>query len=353
MIDKQAIEESGREQNAEFSRKENRKKTKKNLRTLVENSSVSKVRSTGRIVKYGTASFVRNIWLSIAATLVMTVTLVILMITVAASLILSATADTMKQKIDITIFFKPGTEQVVLDEMADTMKQDQNVKTVDVSDSLAEYQSFIEQNKDNSDLLVALEDESMYNLMLSSMQATMRIKVYDPNDLSSIKNIVEQNEVFQANLDDEKEPTYDVNHSEIETINTWATMAKNGGLVLGAVFLVISVLVIFNTIRMAIFSRREEIYMMKLVGADVSFIRGPFRIEAQICGIISGILASILAVCGFRFLRPHLENYGIDVSSVARLLDSSMLVIVFAVMIGIGVLIGTISARLAIRKYLR
>lgn len=353
MIDKQAIEESGREQNAEFSRKENRKKTKKNLRTLVENSSVSKVRSTGRIVKYGTASFVRNIWLSIAATLVMTVTLVILMITVAASLILSATADTMKQKIDITIFFKPGTEQVVLDEMADTMKQDQNVKTVDVSDSLAEYQSFIEQNKDNSDLLVALEDESMYNLMLSSMQATMRIKVYDPNDLSSIKNIVEQNEVFQANLDDEKEPTYDVNHSEIETINTWATMAKNGGLILGAVFLVISVLVIFNTIRMAIFSRREEIYMMKLVGADVSFIRGPFRIEAQICGIISGILASILAVCGFRFLRPHLENYGIDVSSVARLLDSSMLVIVFAVMIGIGVLIGTISARLAIRKYLR
>ncbi len=353
MIDKQAVEESGREKNAELSRKENRKTTKKNLRTLVENSSVSKVRSTGRIVKYGTASFVRNIWLSIAATLVMTVTLVILMITVAASLILSATADTMKQKIDITIFFKPGTEQVVLDQMADTMKTDSNVKSAEVSDSLAEYQSFIEQNQDNADLLAALEDESMYNLMLSSMQATMRVKVYDPNNLDSIRKIVNEDEIFQANLDTEKEPTYDVNHSEIETINTWATMAKNGGLILGAVFLVISVLVIFNTIRMAIFSRMEEIYMMKLVGADTSFIRGPFRIEAQICGIISGILASILAVCGFRFLEPHLKNYGIDVSSVARLLDSSMLVIVFAVMIGIGVLIGTISARLAIRKYLR
>lgn len=130
-------------------------------------------------------------------------------------------------------------------------------------------------------------------------------------------------------------------------------MAKNGGLVLGAIFLVISILVIFNTIRMAIFSRREEIYMMKLVGADSSFIRGPFRVEAQICGIISGILASILAYYGFKFVRPHLENYGIDASAVAHLLDSSMLVIVFAVMIGIGVIIGTISARLAIRKYLR
>ncbi len=353
MIDKQAIEESGHESLTKLDQKKNRKKTKQNLHTLVENSSVSKVRSAGRVVKYGTASFIRNIWLSIAATLVMAITLVILMITVAASLILSATADTMRQKIDITIFFKPGTEQAILEEMSTTMKQDPNVKSIAIADSMTEYQNFIDQNQDNADLLVALEDPAMYDLMLKSMQATMRIKVYDPNDLDSVRRIVEENEAFQAHLDTEKEPTYNVNHSEIETINSWATMAKNGGLVLGAVFLVISILVIFNTIRMAIFSRREEIYMMKLVGADSSFIRGPFRVEAQICGIISGILASILAYYGFKFVRPHLENYGIDASAVAHLLDSSMLVIVFAVMIGIGVIIGTISARLAIRKYLR
>ena len=185
------------------------------------------------------------------------------------------------------------------------------------------------------------------------MQATMRIKVADPNNLDSVRYLVEHDVEFQSHLDSEKEPTYNVNQAEIETINSWATIAKNGGLVLGAVFLVISVLVIFNTIRMAIFSRREEIYMMKLVGADIGFIRGPFLVEAEISGIISGLLSTTLAVVGFRVLEPHLSGYGIDVSAVSELLESNLLVAVYAIMIVIGMIIGTISARLAIKKYLK
>lgn len=332
---------------------EHRNETKNHLKTLVANSSVSRARNTGRIMKYGVASFTRNIWLSIAATLVMTVTLVILMITVFASLILNSTADTMREKIDITVFFAPGTEQSTLEEMANIMSADDNVKSVEVADSLTEYQDFLSENQDNTDLIAALEDPSMYELMLGTMQATMRIKVNNPNDLSSVRNIVDHNPLFQAHLDSEKEPTYDVNQAEIDTINSWATIAKNGGLILGAVFLVISILVIFNTIRMAIFSRREEIYMMRLVGADSNFIRGPFLIEAEICGVISGTLAATLAYVAYRVAGPNLAAYGIDISAVAQLMDTRMLVAVYAVMIAIGIIIGNISARLAMRKYLR
>ena len=349
MIDKKLIEETGHRGAHKVSRQE----TKEHLKTLVENSSVGRMRKTGRIVKYGTASFTRNIWLSIAATLVMTVTLVILMITVFASLILSATADTMREKIDITVFFAPGTDPEVLETMADRMRADSNVRSVEVASSEDEYAAFISDNSDNTELLAALEDESMYQHMLSAMQATMRIKVLDPNDLASVRSIVENNVLFQANLDSTKEPTYNVNQAEIETINSWATIAKNGGLILGAVFLVISVLVIFNTIRMAIFSRREEIYMMRLVGADTSFIRGPFLVEAEISGVISGLLATTIAVIGFRFLEPPLADYGIDVTSVSQLLESNMLVAVYAVMIVIGMIIGMVSARLAMQKYLK
>jgi len=330
-----------------------RRETKAHLKTLVENSNVSHLRNAGRIMKYGVASYTRNIWLSIAATLVMTITLVILMITVFASLILSATADTMRQKIDITIFFTPGTESAVLEEMAGKMAAEDNVTHVEIADSETEYRNFINDNADNAELMAALQDESMYELMLGTMQATMRIKVADPNNLDSVRYLVEHDVEFQNHLDAEKEPTYNVNQTEIETINSWATIAKNGGLILGVVFLVISILVIFNTIRMAIFSRREEIYMMKLVGADTGFIRGPFLVEAEISGVISGILATTLAVVGFRFLEPHLSGYGIDVSAVAELLESSLLVAVYAVMIVIGLIIGTISARLAIKKYLK
>lgn len=330
-----------------------RQKQKEHLKTLVENSSVSHVRNAGRIVKYGTASFTRNIWLSIAATLVMTVTLVILLVTIGASLILSSTADTMRQKIDITIFFQPGTDQETLAHLADEMRTDANVRSVEVTDSKAEFDALIEENKDNADLLAAFQDETMYQTMLGTMPATMRIKVYDANDLGSIRRLVEHTALFQEHLSQDKEPTYDANQAEIQTINSWATIAKNGGLILGAIFIVISVLVIFNTIRMAIFSRREEIYMMKLVGADSGFIRGPFLVEAQICGVISGICASTIAYFGYTFLAPRLSAYGIDISSVEMFMTTSKLVIVYLVVIGVGMLIGLISARLALHKYLK
>ncbi len=331
----------------------NRQTTKEHLKKLEKNSNASRLRSTGRIVKYGAVSFTRNIWLSIAATLVMTVTLIILMVTVLASLILTATAKTMQEKIDISIYFTPETSQETMDEMAALMRQTNNVQTVDVTDAAGEYEIFLQDRQDNEELLSALEDEAMHELMLNTMHPTMRVKVYDPNDLSSVRNLVETNEIFQANLDPEENPTYDVNQAEIATINSWANIAKNGGLVLGAVFLVISILVIFNTIRMAIFSRREEIYMMKLVGADGSFIRGPFLVEAQICGLISGILATTLGYAGFHLLAPKLANYGIDVSAVTEILESNTLVLVYLAICGIGLLIGSISARLAMQKYLK
>lgn len=329
-----------------------RRATKEHLRKLERSGNGSKIRTTGRVFKYGAIGFTRNIWLSIAATLVITVTLVILMITVLASLILTATAKTMQEKIDISIYFTPGTSQEIMEEMAAIMRQDSNVEQVEVTDSLGEYEIFLQDRADNEELLTALEDEAMHDLMINTMHPTMRVKVHDTNDLSGIKNLVETAELFQTYIDPEEEPTYDVSQTEIATINSWANIAKNGGLILGAVFLVISVLVIFNTIRMAIFSRREEIYMMKLVGADGSFIRGPFLIEAQICGIISGIFASTISYLGFHFLAPKLASYGIDVSVTTELFESNMIILIYLAMCGIGILIGSISARLAMQKYL-
>lgn len=330
-----------------------KKRQKENLKVLVENSNVSKLRSTSRIIKYGASSFRRNVWLSIAATLVMTITLIILLITIGASMILSATADTMRQKIDITVFFQPGTPESALEQMADTMRLDNNVVQVDVADSLTEYENFLTENQDNTDLLTALADDDMRQMMLDTMQATMRIKVHNPDDLTSIRYIVDHDVMFQDNLDSSKDPTYDVNQAEIATISSWATIAKNGGLILGAVFLVISVLVIFNTIRMAIFSRREEVHMMKLVGADREFIQGPFQVEAQICGIISGLLAATTVYIGFQFIAPGLNSYGIDISLVASFMTTSRLVYVYLGTVAVGILVGTISARLAIQKYLK
>lgn len=333
--------------------KENRLKQKENLKVLVENSDVGKMRNAGRIVKYGAAGFTRNIWLSIASILVMTVTLVILMITIGASLILSSTAESLRQKIDIAVYFKPGTSIEVLENMADMVKTDPNVRSIDVADSAMGYMQYLQENQDNTELMDVLQDPEMSQIVLDTMNAVMNIKVYDPDDIEQLKNIIETTQIIQDNIDPEEKPTYDTNRNEIATISSWANIAKHGGLILETVFLAISILMIFNTIRMAIFSRREEIYMMRLVGADNTFIRGPFLVEAQICGVISGLLSSTIAYAIYRLLIPNLASYGTDVSSVEMLMGTHNLVLVYLAMIAIGMMIGAISARLAMQKYLK
>ena len=332
-----------------------KKIAKKHLRALAKNGRTKKLRNTSRVIKYGTINFGRNIWLSTAATLIMTLTLIVLSVTLVATVVLSETADAMRDRIDITLFFKPGTTTDVLDTVKDAALALDNVKSAETRTSEEEYANFLAENKDNTLLIETLEDPDMdmRSTMISTMQATLRLKVHDPDNLDSIKQLVASDINFVKNLDPNEEPTYDVNQTEIATITKWANIAKTGGVILSAVFLVISVLVIFNTIRMAIFSRREEIYMMKLVGADRNFIRGPFLVEAQLSGIVSGLLAFGLSYLGFRFLEPRLANYGINVDTITDILDSNKIIYVILAMVVTGILIGSLSARLAVHKYMR
>ena len=325
---------------------------KEKLRTMKRSSVKHPVREKSRIVKYGAIGFTRNIWLSTAATAVMTLTLFILFITVVASVILSNTADAMREKIDITVYFKPGTSETVLGELKETMAADSNVKSVEVATSEEEYDKFISEHQDNKELLEVVKEDDMKQIMISQMQSTMRIKAHNVDDLSSIKNIVETDTAFQKNLDTKKAPTYNVNQIEIATITTWARIARVSGIVLGIVFLVISVLIIFSTIRLSIFSRREEIYMMKLVGASKGFTRGPFIVEAEICGVIAAILAATISYFFFGLIAPKLADYGINTDSIKEVLSSNKLILVYLVFIAAGTAIGSISARLAVKKYL-
>ena len=328
-----------------------KKISKKSLKTMQKTHKRHVVREEARIVKYGAKGFGRNIWLSTAATAVMAITLIILFVTVVASVILTNTAEMMKDKIDITIYFKPTTTQENLDELEAEIRKDPNIKEVDTSTSAEEYEKFLAENNESDEILNIL-DEEMTSMMIAKMQATMRLKVYNVDNIDSIKEIVDNGELFRNFTDKEKAPTYDVNRAEIATITSWARIARTGGVILAAVFLVISILIIFSTIRMAIFSRREEIYMMKLVGADKSFIRGPFLIEAEICGMIAGLVAGTLSYFGFRFLSPKLINYGINIDSINGVLESNQLILVFLIFIVAGMLIGRVSARLAVSRYL-
>lgn len=334
-------------------KKKMKKTSRKGLKMMQKNRSHNFVRKEMRIAKYGVKGFGRNIWLSTAATVVMSITLVILFVTVVASVILTSTAEMMKNKIDITIYFNPGTTRGMLLQLEGRMREDENVKEITTTTSEDEYNLLVKEYE-NDETLKDVINKDVQDELIKNMYATMRIKVNDPMNLDSVKAIVETDPLFVEYVtnDENRQPTYDVNQAEINTITSWARIARTGGVILAIVFLVISVLIIFSTIRMAIFSRREEIYMMKLVGADKSFIRGPFLVEAEICGLIAGIISGTTSYFMFRFMAPRLSSYGIDVSQINNILESNKLIFVFLIFIAMGILIGRVSARLAVARYL-
>ncbi len=300
-----------------------------------------------RIIKYGLSNLTRNAWLTVAATAVMTITLLIVFVTAVTSSMLTQTVQELKDKVDISVYFKAETSDKTLDELSQKMTTVDNVKSVSTINSEQSYAEFVNASKGDTELLQTISEVNV------TFPATMRIQVKDLENLDGVKSAVENDELFQEWIDTRHAPTYDGSQQEtIDKISSWANFAQKGGLIAGVIFMVISVLVIFNTIRMAIFSRREEIDMMKAIGADRNFIRGPFLIEAEMYGFFAALIATGLGYVGFMTLAPKLADYGVVTGPVHDQLIAFSPLIVIA-MVLLGMLIGYVSARLAVRRYLQ
>ena len=334
-----------------------KKNSTSRLKMMVKNSNHHFFRNLSRILKYGTIGFSRNIWLSLTATIVTTLTLVLLFATIIAGVVLSNTADSIRKKIDISIYFEPDTSSSELSTMKAKMESLDNVASAKISTSEEEFRKMKQEaaEKDEQRTLNAIESigESFF---IKKQPAAMSVSVYDPDSLDSIKNLVATDEDFKENLskDSRYAPTYDTKSTTIQTISSWANVATTGGTALCILFLIISTLVIFNTIRMAIYSRSEEIYMEKLVGANNSFIRGPFLVEAMMSGVLAGIIAGFISLAGYWTVSPKLAGYDISVANVDAFIGNTRgVALLFTTLIGTGMIITLMSSRLAVHKYLK
>lgn len=103
---------------------------------------------------------------------------------------------------------------------------------------------------------------------------------------------------------------------------------------------------------MAIFNRKEEIQMMKLIGADRSFIRGPFLVEAVLYGIIAAFVATAVGMWILYAISKTLNSYQITVQPTINLLFGSLSLVIIVMMV-IGAIIGVVSSLLATQRYLK
>ncbi len=301
--------------------------------------------TTARITKTGLRNFVRNAWLSTAATAVMTVTLSLVAVSYIANVALNSTIKNVVQKIDVSIFLDDSAkpEQIAaMKAKIEGLENVQSVKQVTKADALAEYRK---QNADNPKLLEAVSETD------NPLPASLQIKAKDPNEIQPVIDAVNSAE-FKPLLAKRDPISYSGERkATIDKIVQTSNFFKATGIVASIVFVVISTLIIFNTIRMAIFTRREEIEIMKLVGATNWFIRGPFIFEATLYGIIAAIIALVFIYTVVLSGVPRLGSY-IDTGTIINLLKENVLLVAFAEL-ALGMLIGAASSVVALTRYLK
>jgi cell division transport system permease protein len=296
-----------------------------------------------RVITTGTRNFSRNLWLSMAATAVMTVTLTIVLVSFIANSALTSTIKGVTNKIDVSVYLIDTVTTDQLMTFENQLKADSNVvavKYVSKADALAAYK---QSNANNQKLLQAISEAD------NPLPASLEIKTKDPKNLTSVSAIIAQpaNAALQSDP-----PSYSgSNKVTIDRIVHAADFFKTGGTYASLLFVVISILIIFNTIRMAIFTRRDEIEIMKLVGATKWFIRGPFLVEAAMYGVIAAIIALVLAYTLVLGAAPKLGSY-IDVTSTIHTFKSYPLIVIGGELI-IGIAIGCFSSLLAMSRYLK
>lgn len=301
----------------------------------------------GRMFRYGVNNFSRNAWLTIAATAVMSVTLLIIFMTVAARQVLLDTVSNISRQADMSIYLKGDTPEKYINEMKSRVEKLDNVVSVRYVSANEARDQQAQEFKDDPEGLEAIKES------INEMPATLRVSVKDLNNQTSLQEFVKNDDLYEKYKNPRQEPSFSGTRQQaIKTIGEWVRVASIGGSIATIIFIIISSLVVFNTIRMAIFNRKDEIKMMKLIGAEKNFIRGPFIVEAIMYGFIAAIVATVSGY-GILFLaRDKMDRYGIPINELLGNLTTYVGFVVLT-MIVIGAVIGIISAWVATRKYLK
>lgn len=301
----------------------------------------------GRIAKTGMVNFGRNAWLAIAAMAIMIITLVIILFSVIVNATFSHTVEQITDKINISIYLKDTTTKEQADKFVADLKALPSTEKVTYLSKTDALRAYMKQNAGNESLLKAINETD------NPLPATIQVKPRDLNELGQIRAFIDKpvNKALQS------DPASD-NGDRRQAINniTHATnLMRRAGIAAVIVFATISVLIIFNTIQMAIFNRRDELQIMRLLGASTWYIRGPFVVEAIIYGILSAIISTLLIRALFVTASNSLQatSLGILDISYSQEFFLSHFWKLLGIQLALGILIGAASSFIATRRYLK
>lgn len=298
-----------------------------------------------RIFKTGFRNIFRNAWLSTAATAIMVVTLLVVTFFGFSAIFVNNQLAEVKSKIDLSLFIADEATQDSIKELQSKLIASPDVKSVEYVSKEDALERLAASSADGQKLAESAKEIG------NPLPASFEVKVKDLDNIKQInenlKKLDEAKIISESSLDKRDENRQGI----VENIIKISSGVARVGAVLSFLFLGISLLVIFNTIRMAIFTRREEIEIMRLVGATNWFIRGPFIVEGSLYGVFGGSVALLLLVPISRAIGPFITQR-LNAGAAIEYFTTHFGVAVIAIY-GLGIMIGAISSWFAISRYLR
>jgi cell division transport system permease protein len=301
-----------------------------------------------RIIKNGLINFGRNVWLAIAAIAMMSITLTILLFAVVANATFRHTIDDLLGHIDVSVYLKDSVTPAQRDKFISDIRSHENVKQITYVSKEDALKIYEQQNANNPLLLSAISQTD------NPLNAELHIKPKDPYKLQVIRDYVNQPSAKALESDTNKDSS-ELREKAVSNITKATHFFEQAGVVGIIIFALISMLIIFNTIRMAIFNRRDELVIMRLLGASPWYIRGPFIVETMFYGAVAAAISLIICSALFAVASSTLQASSLgllDISYSGEYFKSHLFQIL-TIQIAAGIIIGAASSAIATRRYLK
>lgn len=301
-----------------------------------------------RVIAYGLLGFRRNGWLSTTTISILVVALIVFGGLIIFRALTNVIVEELQDQADFNISFKIDTPEDDILAAKKAIESIAEVKKVEYISRDRALEIFRETHKDDPEIQTSLEmlkEGDMANP--NPLPASLKIKVYEIKDYPAVVNYLD-GAPFKASFKDVKEEKVAL---VMEKLRVIIDVVQRSVLTIILFLTAVAVLVTFNTIRLAIYSSRDEIGIMRLVGASNFLIRGPYMVEGVIYGIIAAIISLLLITPAVYFSSPYIKGSITEMDLWKYFISNSFFL--FLYQLAFGIALGVVSSFIAVRKYLR
>jgi len=284
----------------------------------------------------------RNKWLTIATVSVMMMALFVFLSLIIFNVLTNNAISILRDKIDISVYFQQDAKEDDILNLKRSLESLSEVKSVEYVSRMEALAAFKERHIADETISKALDvlDEN-------PLLASLNIKANDPSDYPVISAYL-NNDNMKELVD---QVTYNENQIVINRLASIVRTAKNTGISLTGALSLIAMLVTLNTIILSIYSTRDEISIMRLVGAGNKFIRGPYIVQGVLYGVSAALISIIVMIPLVIFASPYVKVLMPEMDLQNYFYSHIFSLIGYQLLFGIG--LGAISSFIAVRKYLK